>query len=203
MERIALSKEMHPESLERLCATALAAGDAETAFMYADRRCRIHPLAKAHHFTLRAETLMRLGDKDAAIADIRTALALAPDDIQANRRMLAWGEGDRQITAAKVLTKVDDDAEMLSRALDVLQKSGVGAAGAARVTDAAVVGWAAWNGAGSVTLTLSVGGHDMDFEVVADDEHPLAGGAFERAAGFQVPRAELNLDLTVRARPRR
>ncbi len=124
MDRIALNKEMHPESLERLCATALAAGDAETAFMYADRRCRIHPLAKAHHFTLRAETLMRLGDKEAAIADIRTALALAPDDIQANRRMLAWGDGERQLAAAKTLTKIDDDAETLIRALNALQKSG-------------------------------------------------------------------------------
>ncbi len=31
----------------------------------------------------------------------------------------------------------------------------------------------------------------------ADGEHPLAGGAFERVAGFHVPRAESNADLTV------
>lgn len=196
VDRIALSKEMHPESLERLCALALAAGDAETAFMYADRRCRIHPLAKAHHFTLRAETLMRRGDRDGALADVRTALGLAPDDIQANRRMLAWGDGDTQITAARTLTGIEDEAETLRRALEVLRKSGVEAVGAVRVTDRTITGWATWQGSKQVVLSLSVGGDNLRFEVAADETHPLTG-VFERAAGFQVDRPQSARDLVV------
>lgn len=197
VDRIALSKEMHPESLERLCVSALASGDPEAAFMYADRRCRIHPLARAHHFTLRAETLMRRGDREGALDDVRTALALAPDDIQANRRMLAWGEGEAQIKAAKALVRADDEAETLLRAIELLHKADVDAVGAVRVSDEAVAGWAAWNGSGPATLSLSVGDEEMRFDIAADDTHPLSGAAFSHVAGFRAPRAQSKGDLTV------
>src|SRR3954467_8389419 len=115
-----LTKDSHPESLERLCIAALSAQEAEAAFMYADRRCRIAPLAKAHHYTLRAEALHRLGDLESAVTSIAAALALAPEDIQANRRMLAWGPDAERISAARALIASDAHAPVLVEALRIL-----------------------------------------------------------------------------------
>lgn len=190
MERIVLNKEAHPESLEQLCAAALSAGDVEAAFMYADRRCRIQPLAKPHHFTLRAETLMRLGDTSGAIADIETALALAPEDIQANRRMLSWGDTTQQISAARALAGNDDNGATLARALGVLRDSGVDAIGSVRASDEIVAGWAAWTGDDDPVVTLKGNGSQTALTLVADAAHPLAGGAFAKVAGFEIRRDE-------------
>src|SRR5690348_14075850 len=77
--------EHHHEALEQLAVRALAAGDVQSAFRFADRRCRIAPRAKAHHYTLRAEILHRMRDRKAALADIRHALELLPEDVAANR----------------------------------------------------------------------------------------------------------------------
>jgi hypothetical protein len=117
-----LSKDSHPESLERLCLAALSAREAEAAFMYADRRCRISPLPKAHHYTLRAEALHRLGELESAVTSVAAALALAPEDIQANRRMLAWGQGAERISAARALIGSDTDVQVLVEAVRVLQQ---------------------------------------------------------------------------------
>src|SRR5205085_4050712 len=103
MHGMQLKQEAHADSLERLSAAALSAGDCVSAFMYADRRCRVPPLARAHHYTIRAEALCRMGDRDSAVVDIAQALTLEPEDIQANRRMLAWGAPTQQLEAARTL----------------------------------------------------------------------------------------------------
>jgi hypothetical protein len=48
--------DFHAEQLELACLRALAAGKVDEAFRNIDRRCRISPLPRAHHFVLRAET---------------------------------------------------------------------------------------------------------------------------------------------------
>src|SRR6516225_10087272 len=93
--------DFHAEQLELACLRALAAGKVDEAYRNIDRRCRIAPLARAHHYVLRAETLSRMGDGRGAMADITRALQLAPEDIQANRRMLSWGDGGAQREAAR------------------------------------------------------------------------------------------------------
>ena len=189
MEALALSKDQHAQSLERLCVSALSSGDAQSAFMLADRRCRILPHAESHHFALRAEALVRLGHQNEALSDILAALALSPEDIQANRRLLSWGNQEQKAAAARALIAHDDDAGVLAQALAVLGEQGCGAAGAVRMTDDAVAGWAVWNG--PVAPSLHVSDHDAEASITldADPGHPLAGGSFDHAASFHVQRA--------------
>jgi GT2 family glycosyltransferase len=114
----------HHQALELLCVKALARGDIETAYRLSDRRCRIRPLAEAHCFVLRAEALHRMGERAAALADLETAIQIAPDDLAANRRILAWGEAGQQIAAARTLLDHDRDARIRRRAAMVLRASG-------------------------------------------------------------------------------
>src|ERR1700756_2841060 len=92
--------EPHCQSLEILAAQELAKDDAAAAFRLADRRCRIQPAPEPHCYVLRAEALYRLGAKAAALTDLAKAIDIAPDNIAANRRMLAWADGAEQMRAA-------------------------------------------------------------------------------------------------------
>src|SRR5919204_443572 len=105
--------DFHAEQLELACLRALAAGNVDEAFRNIDRRCRITPLPRAHHFVLRAETLSRMGDGKGALAEISHALALAPEDIQANRRVLTWADGPAQRAAARMLIARDPEPAVL------------------------------------------------------------------------------------------
>ncbi len=156
--------------------------------MYADRRCRIQPLPKSHHFALRAEALVRLGDRYGAIADILDALALSPEDLQANRRLLAWGNDQQKRIAAEVLVRSDDDAALLTQALAVLRDAGRDAVGALRAFDDTLSGWAVWDGAVAPVLTVRDGEAHESRALISDGSHPLAGGVFQHAAAFNGPR---------------
>jgi O-antigen biosynthesis protein len=114
----------HHQALELLCVKALARGDIEAAYRLADRRCRIRPLAEAHCFVLRAEALYRMGERAAALADLEAAIQIAPDDLAANRRILAWGETEQQIAAARTLIDHDRDERIRRRAAIVLRANG-------------------------------------------------------------------------------
>jgi GT2 family glycosyltransferase len=114
----------HHQALEVLCIKALERGDVETAYRLSDRRCRIRPLADAHCFVLRAEALCRMGERAAALADLATAIEIAPDDLAANRRILAWGKAEQQIAAARTLIDHDRDERILRQAARVLRADG-------------------------------------------------------------------------------
>src|SRR5262245_32798694 len=100
-----LDEERHHEALEKLAVEAMSSGNFRDAFKYADRRCRVPPLAQAYHYVLRAEASYQMDERDAAIDDISRALELLPEDLAANRRMLSWAEGAGQIRAAQVLLR--------------------------------------------------------------------------------------------------
>jgi GT2 family glycosyltransferase len=114
----------HHQALEVLCVKALERGDIEAAYRLSDRRCRIKPLAEAHCFVLRAEVLYRIGERAAALADLDTAIQIAPDDLAANRRILAWGEAEQQIAAARTLIDHERDPRIRKQAATVLRASG-------------------------------------------------------------------------------
>jgi O-antigen biosynthesis protein len=114
----------HHQALEVLCVKALERGDIEAAYRLSDRRCRIRPLAEAHCFVLRAEALYRMGERAAALADLDTAIQIAPDDLAANRRILAWGEAEQQIAAARTLIDHERDPRIRKQAATVLRASG-------------------------------------------------------------------------------
>ncbi len=107
-----------------MCVKALERGDIEAAYRLSDRRCRIRPLPETHCYVLRSEALYRMGERAAALADLATALQIAPDDLAANRRMLHWGGPEQQLAAARTLIEHDSDARVRRRAATVLRASG-------------------------------------------------------------------------------
>ncbi len=179
--------DFHAEQLELACLRALAAGKVDEAFRNIDRRCRISPLPRAHHFVLRAETLSRMGDGKGAIDDITHALELAPEDIQANRRLLLWADGAAQRTAAKTLIARDPDPAVLTDAMNVLHRSGARAVASLRVFDDVIAGWTAWDGQGAIELALS-GDPELKLTIAPDDSHALAGSRFSHVASIELDR---------------
>ena len=61
MDQLLLDHDTHHNALTLLGANALEKGCPKTAFLLADRRCRVRPLAGPEHFVLRAEAAHRLG----------------------------------------------------------------------------------------------------------------------------------------------
>jgi O-antigen biosynthesis protein len=175
----------HHQWLELRASQALAAGDVATAFRFADRRCRI-ALAEARSSVLRADALFRMGDRAGAVRDISSALADAPGDIAANRRMLAWGDGPQQRLAAAVLIQLDHDFVVLRRAIEVLSANGQCACARATVYEDAVAGWAVWQTGGPLEIKMSDATDTRITMVEPNPCHALAGVGY--AANFRLPR---------------
>ena len=175
-----------PLALERLAARALADGDYQSAFRFADRRCRIRPPPLVSSFLLRAEASFRLGQRRYAIADLAEAIAIAPDDLWANRKMLAWAKGPRQQAAARRLLSSERDLQVIRRALDILGEEAATAANM-RAYDDAIEGWAVWDRDGSAEVSISSVESDITYDLDADPSHPLANPQ-RRAASFRLTR---------------
>ncbi len=181
--------ERHHEALEQLAVQALSSGDFRAAFKYADRRCRIPPMAKAHHYVLRAEASYQTDNLDAALADIVHALELLPEDILANRRMLAWGDGAQQLRAAHTLLRQDHDCDILREAISVLRRDQKITFAAIEYTDVSIFGWATWSRPGPLTLLLRDGDEVNPTTIAADPHHPLAACS-KYVASFTVSRPQ-------------
>ena len=178
--------EPHHQSLELLAALALADGNLESAFKYADRRCRILPAPEPHCYVLRGEASFQMGQKTDAIADVEKALEIAPDDIAANRRMLAWAKGGRQIRAARALIGHDHDLESLRKSIRVLRQHGDRHLASVTIFDDAIEGWAVWEGEDSLEISMTDGVTAISSRFEADAFHPFAGDC--RAANFRLRR---------------
>lgn len=197
MVDVAATEHMaHHQALEMLASRALAEGDPEGAFALADRRCRIAPAPEPHSFVLRAETHFRLGRTRFALRDLAAALAIAPEDVAANRRMLAWARGKAQAEAARVLVAVDRDLATLISAIEVLETNGERVFAALQVFDRSVRGWVAWHADEAVSVTISGDMSTATTYVEADPFHPFAT-AVRRAATFEIARPEANGPQTV------
>jgi GT2 family glycosyltransferase len=182
--------ERHIEALERLSLRALADGSFVTAFRYIDRRCRLTPAPQAHHFTLRAEISYRMDEIEAALADLARAIEIAPDDIVANRRLLAWGDDVQRREAARRLLRCDNDFGSLAVAIAVLNEDEDEDHAFARVdhTDQLLCGWVAWRDDGPLDLVIAAEGEDDYFVTIPDDpSHPLTS-CLGRAASFEIKR---------------
>src|SRR5215218_5032318 len=97
----------HYQALSSAAAEALVQGNLLKALAFADRRCRIPPAIVADDYVLRAEALHRLGHVEAALKDVALALDRDPENLPANRRMLAWGQDERRRKAADVIARLD------------------------------------------------------------------------------------------------
>ena len=188
--------EPHHQSLELLAIEALAAGKAASAFRFADRRCRILPRPEPHCYVLRAEAAFQMGAKAAAVADVASALDIAPDDITANRRMLAWADGPEQMRAAHALIGRERNFKLLHKPIQILHAAGQRKFACVSILDGTIEGWALWQD--EVPLELSVITDDEIVSVMFEPDpfHPL--GDFGRAANFSAPRPKsANTQLVV------
>src|SRR5215469_6348495 len=167
-----LDEDRHFAALEVLSLRRLAEGDLVQAFRLADRRCRIPPIAEAHHYTLRGEISHLLGDLDAALADVGRALELAPDDLAANRRMVAWGTGQAQIDAARRLLSADHDYGRIAEAIEALRSAGQRSFAKVEWTDDLITGWAAWDRPQRAMIAVESGGETNEMALESDPLHP-------------------------------
>jgi GT2 family glycosyltransferase len=179
-------EERHSAALESLSLQGLSDGNLAQAYKFADRRCRIIPLAEAHHYTLRGEISYRMGYVEAALADIARALELAPDDLAANRRMLAWGKGQERLDAAGRLLTAEPDFVGVASAVAVLRRSGQRTFAAIKSTDNIVTGWAVWDRSKVARITVGDAG-STSARLIPDPGHPLAAKA-ANAANFTLDR---------------
>ncbi|QOZ35390.1 glycosyltransferase family 2 protein [Bradyrhizobium sp. CCBAU 53421] len=181
------SKTLHHVDLERAAVGALEARDFRRAFALADRRCRILPHPGARAYLLRAEALFRLDLKDAAVASVAKALELEPDDLAAARRMMAWGDGVKQIEAARSIARRDDDPDSVKSALLLLEQSGQDSCARVDFLDEEVKGWVTWRGADDPHLSLAQADQSSTLQLPADPRHRFALNG-RRAASFRLMR---------------
>ena len=180
--------EPHHQSLELLATQALAEGNAAAAFKLADRRCRILPVPEPHCYVLRGEASFQMGAKAPAIADIARALEIAPDNIPANRRMLAWARGPQQKRAAFALIAQEQQFDSLRKAIQVLHKDGQRNLANVTVLEDVIEGWAVWQDEAPLEISISNGGHAVTEKFEPDPFHPL--GDFGHATSFNVRRPQ-------------
>ncbi len=192
-----LEGETHHNALELLAVNALSRGDIKAAFRYADRRCRIPPLADAHHYTLRAEALSRMGDQRGAVAEVRRALEIAPADLGANRRMFAWANGASKTDAARALLVHEHDVQRLAQPIKHLSSDDPGPFCAITVLDDRIRGWAAWPAPSTLEVEISSGTALSKTSVDSDPKHALAE-VLGNAAAFTIERPRSQAPQRVR-----
>ena len=163
----------HHQSLELLATQALADGNIPKAFKFADRRCRILPVPEPHCYVLRSEALFRMGAREIAISDLAKALEIAPDDLAANRRMLAWARGQQQKQAAKALIGHERNFDVLRKAIQILMEDGQRNFANVIVTEETIEGWAVWQEKSPLAISISNGAHSESETCEPDPRHPL------------------------------
>jgi O-antigen biosynthesis protein len=127
-----------------------------------------------------------MGNTGAAIGDLTRALEFAPEDLAANRRMLAWARGERQHDAARALLRVERDFEVLRKAIDVLRRNGNTAFANVMVVDETIEGWAVWEGNDSIEISMTAEAESTTRLLDGDPRHPLRD--FGWAASFTLRR---------------
>ena len=184
-------------ALERLAAKALADDDHESAFRFADRRCRITPPPVVSSYLLRAEASFRLGQTEYAIADLAAALIISPDDIWANRKMLAWANGREQQAAALSLLSSERNMGVVRKALETVER-GRAAFAAVRVYDQSIEGWAVWDRDGPIEVSMTTSDNAVTYFIEPDAAHPLADKR-RRAARLELrrPRSDQPQSLAI------
>ena len=126
-----------------------------------------------------------MGAKAAAIADLTKAIEIAPDNLPANRRMLAWADGAQQRQAAFALLGQERNFDALRKAIEVLSENGQRNFSSVTVLDDAIEGWAVWQDDAPLEIVISDGADSVSEIMEADAFHPL--GDYGHATSFPCP----------------
>jgi GT2 family glycosyltransferase len=136
---------------------------------------------------LRADASFKLGDAEAARADLKDALLIAPDDLAALRRLLAWGSPDERLSAAMSLITAETEVAPLRAAIELTFAAGRRRHASVSVFDRLIKGWVAWDSGGEVELNIDSRGQLITSIVVADPFHALATDKI-KAVSFELAR---------------
>lgn len=186
MDPLLLDDEIHHDVLTLLGARALQAEDPEAAFLLADRRCRVRPIAGPEHFVLRAEAAWRLGYREIAMASLRGALEIDPQHWEANKRIILWGvNDDDKLQAARALLGFTADYTAGALALQVLAQHPQQIYVSAALRESRISGWAAWQKDTDPVLRLLWEDKSSDIHLQPDPRHPLAN-ITGKAASFRL-----------------
>ena len=119
-----------------------------------------------------------------ALADLDKALELAPDDVQANRRMLAWSDGERKTTAARSLLTNTREVEVLRKAIDTLQHQAPIKFASMAVLDESIEGWVAWDKNSVAEVSIVTQDNIVSFFIDPDPVHILSNDGRSAASFF-------------------
>ena len=182
-----LLHDRHHLQLERAAVRAISDGNSRSAYRFADRRCRILPLPNCQVYLLRAEALVRLGHKKAALEDVARAIEIDPDNVAATRRLLSWGDESQRAEAAATILSHDKDDAFLRTALTALRSQGRDSFARIDILDGEITGWVAWMPGDGVEICLSSDTETYSSALPPDPRHTLAIND-GHAANFLIPR---------------
>ena len=193
LEALFFDPSRHNEALALLSAGALRTRRLETAFMFADRRCR-RPRPGARDFLLRATASRLIGDEGGAKQDLERAFEIDPTDDLVASSVLHWGpQSLHGLAAASFIAGVSEDRETLALAMRALQSRPVPVASRMRDRANMHAGWVAWRASGVLELRILRAGVGSFFALDPDPLHPLAGrgwSAAEIAIEIESPRLQ-------------
>ena len=136
---------------------------------------------------MRAEAAYNIGDTNAALSDLKTALRISPHDVAAARRQFAWGDDADRHVAALTLVAHDQDVGSCRAAVRALWQSGQRRLASVSIFDRYVTGWAAWDEDDEVELAIRSEDGVISSLLAPDPFHPLSSVDI-CAAAFRVAR---------------
>jgi O-antigen biosynthesis protein len=171
----------HNEALALLSAEALQKRQLETAFMFADRKCR-RPTPSARDFLLRATASRLMGYEGCATEDLERAFEIDPTDELVSSSVLVWGpQALHRLAAASFIAGASGNRETLVLAMRALESAGVPIASRMRDHAGMHAGWVAWRAGSVLELRIHRGGLRSLFVLDPDPMHPLAGHGWSAA----------------------
>jgi GT2 family glycosyltransferase len=166
--------DRHSDALALLCAEALKRGPPDTAFMFADRKCRLSA-PTAYDLTLRALASRLMNEIGYAQADLARAFEIDPMNDLVIANVLDWGDPALQpIAAATLLEGESQDLDALRLAMQVLSRTPTPIVSRLRVREGMHEGWVAWRGEAALELVIQRSGGRRSFDLHPDTSHPLA-----------------------------
>ena len=187
-----LDPDRHVDALHLLAVRRLAQRDGPSAFMFADRLCRVTRGIESRALLLRAEALRALNDLDGAATDTRRAFAIDPADPDVVAAALRTCPPEGRVALARsLLRNPRTDTSSFRAALAALGSEGYEAVTFLRGASDRISGRIVWRADGALDVQVPSGsnGDRRSIKVIPDPDHPFSGPAWH-AADIEVARLD-------------